>query len=204
MTSATLIRSVVGASSALAMTMCHAAPELDGLVEHGAADSPASAIDTFVSASWNANVEPSHAACIRVLIQPRLACYNPAGAPTAPGLQFVLRQALRGGIASRTYILHSSIDLLSIYNVASYADVELQLQFPNGAAAHGCATGLALSTIPAGIAEQATSKITFDPGAVWGDLVRHDVSRRSHRRVPRWRGWVPAQRSLTAEDSLIF
>lgn len=170
MTRAILIRSLLGASSALAMTMCHATPEMEGPDERGSAVAPVPDVGTFLSATWNASIETSHAACIRVLVQPRLPCYNPTGSSTPPGISVILRQTLRSGTVARSFPLHSSLDLISIYNVASYANVELQLQFSSGAAALGCVTGLALSSIPAGIVTQATSKITFDPGAVWGGL----------------------------------
>lgn len=66
--------------------------------------------------------------------------------------------------------LQSSIDLMSIYNIATGSNVELQFQFPSGAAALGCVTGLALSSIPSGIVDQSTSKVTLAPGAAWSAM----------------------------------
>ncbi len=161
---ATLIRSLLVASSALAMTMCHASPETEAIDELPVFDPRIAA-----SASWTANVELNNPACIRVRIQPRTICYNALGSPIEPGIKITLRQTPPGGsLISNTYRLYSTIDLLSIYNVSPGADVELQFAFSSGAAAQACAPGLALSSVPAGIVGQPTSIITFEPSAAWG------------------------------------
>lgn len=159
-----LIRTLLAASGALAMTGCQTSPE------HEAVDElPVSAPGIATIASWNANLELNTPACIRVRIQPRAYCYNPAGAPEEPGIVVTLKQTPPGsGPVTRTYVLASPVDLLSIYNVSAGADVELQLSLPSPPLARGCASTLALSTIPAGVVDQPAGKITFEPSAAWG------------------------------------